>query len=155
MGTLHLRPLRCERARRWASLGLDAELSELERAMLARHLDSCADCARFAAEASGVAGALRDSSPELPSRALAPSLRRRDRPVTGPFLRVAAVVAVVVGAVGLAGGAERDGGTPPGSVDVATHAGLDTNDQLRDLRRRELRASADAITLRRDLLLPL
>jgi anti-sigma factor RsiW len=156
VGTLHFRPLRCERARRWASLGLDGELSELERAMLGRHLESCPDCARFAEETRALTGALRAAPALAPTRPLAPAARAQRR-LPAPFMRVAAVAAAVVGAIGLAGGAERAGGptTGRGGPEVAAHTGLDTDDQIRDLRMRELRASVDELTLRRDFLLPL
>ena len=37
----------CERAREWASLRLDDELSVLEEEILERHLDFCDACRRF------------------------------------------------------------------------------------------------------------
>ena len=37
----------CERAREWASLRLDDELSVLEEEILERHLDVCDACRRF------------------------------------------------------------------------------------------------------------
>jgi hypothetical protein len=37
----------CETAREWVSLRLDGELSELEEAMLRRHVSGCADCRTF------------------------------------------------------------------------------------------------------------
>src|SRR6266545_4622365 len=40
----------CDRARQAVSLGLDSELSQLERVLLERHLDRCAACAEFAAD---------------------------------------------------------------------------------------------------------
>jgi predicted anti-sigma-YlaC factor YlaD len=40
-----VRPLACERARVWASLRLDGELSELEAALLDAHLGRCEECA--------------------------------------------------------------------------------------------------------------
>jgi len=39
---------RCERARQWASLRLDGELSELEDALLEQHLEGCSSCSAFA-----------------------------------------------------------------------------------------------------------
>jgi predicted anti-sigma-YlaC factor YlaD len=40
----------CDRAAQWISLELDGELTELERAGLARHLDRCENCRRTSAE---------------------------------------------------------------------------------------------------------
>ena len=37
----------CETSREWVSLRLDGELSELEEAMLRRHVAGCADCRTF------------------------------------------------------------------------------------------------------------
>jgi ferric-dicitrate binding protein FerR (iron transport regulator) len=154
MATLHVRPLRCERARRWASLGPDDALSELERARLERHLDGCAECARFAAEVEALARVLRGAPLEAPPRSFAPAPRRRERRLVGA-VRAAAVAAVAVGALGLAGAAERDGRPPAARLDVAVHGGPDTTDQLRDLRRREVRDLPDTTTPWRELLLPL
>lgn len=39
-----VRPPACDRARTWASLRLDGELSELEGALLEAHLSRCVDC---------------------------------------------------------------------------------------------------------------
>jgi anti-sigma factor RsiW len=41
-------PVECERARARASLGLDGELSEVERVLLRAHVGRCADCAAYA-----------------------------------------------------------------------------------------------------------
>ncbi|MGH3049891.1 MAG: zf-HC2 domain-containing protein, partial [Gaiellaceae bacterium] len=38
----------CRRCRQWVSLHLDAELSELETALMQRHLRSCPGCRSFA-----------------------------------------------------------------------------------------------------------
>src|SRR4026208_1950882 len=39
----------CERAQAWASLELDGELSQIERALLATHVRGCAACAETVA----------------------------------------------------------------------------------------------------------
>jgi anti-sigma factor RsiW len=38
---------RCDRVRQWTSLRVDGELSELEGAVLERHLEGCAECRSF------------------------------------------------------------------------------------------------------------
>ena len=43
----------CARARFWASLRVDGELSELEGALLDAHLGRCADCSAYAAGVTG------------------------------------------------------------------------------------------------------
>ena len=48
----------CERARQWASLRLDGELSELENALLDAHLGRCQACSGFVREAESIAAAL-------------------------------------------------------------------------------------------------
>src|SRR3954454_20206074 len=50
---------RCDRARQWASLGLDGELSELERSLLAAHLERCPDCARVVGDVRAMTMRLR------------------------------------------------------------------------------------------------
>jgi len=67
---------RCGRARFWASLSLDGELSELEAALLDAHLAGCPGCraaARdFAAATAALRGArLRAAPPIRVSRAAA------------------------------------------------------------------------------------
>lgn len=58
----------CERARQWASLHLDGELSELEHALLDAHLERCASCSAFATGIQGLAAVMRAAPPEAPSR---------------------------------------------------------------------------------------
>jgi hypothetical protein len=49
----------CERATQWISLGLDDELSPLEQAALARHLDGCAPCRAISTDARSFTALLR------------------------------------------------------------------------------------------------
>lgn len=58
----------CERARQWASLHLDGELSELEHALLDAHLERCASCSEFAAGIRGLGAVMRAAPSEAPSR---------------------------------------------------------------------------------------
>jgi anti-sigma factor RsiW len=60
----------CERARARASLALDCELSQLERAQLCAHLDACASCSTFLAELREVTHELRAAALPAPSRPL-------------------------------------------------------------------------------------
>jgi predicted anti-sigma-YlaC factor YlaD len=57
----------CGRARAWASLRADDELSELESALLDAHLGRCAACRSFARGAEEVANALRAARLERPA----------------------------------------------------------------------------------------
>jgi predicted anti-sigma-YlaC factor YlaD len=84
----------CERSRRWVSLDLDGELSELERGLLDRHLRDCGECRRFAGDNARFTFALRSAAPEL-----AASLVRLP---AGPRRRRSAeFVAVVVAAAAM------------------------------------------------------
>ena len=66
----------CERAQAWASLELDGELSQLERALLATHLRGCAACAETVAGMRALTAALRDAPLEPLDR---PGVRRHGR----------------------------------------------------------------------------
>lgn len=119
MGTLHPRPLLCERTRGWASLALDGELSEFERALMQAHVDRCPDCARFVSDVGAVTQALRSTPPERLSHPV--SLPARAGRVRAGVLRLGAVAGVVVGALGLAGTLTIDPG-PPARADVEVRA---------------------------------
>lgn len=90
---------RCRRAREWASLRLDGELSELERLLLRRHLSRCDECRAFAASIAEATAVVRATPLEqtehslLPSAVVAPRTRRR--------VRLAAVTALVVVSAGV------------------------------------------------------
>jgi anti-sigma factor RsiW len=63
-------PQECERARARASLALDCELSQLERAHLRSHLDGCDSCATFVAELREVTHELRAAPLPAPLHSL-------------------------------------------------------------------------------------
>jgi predicted anti-sigma-YlaC factor YlaD len=65
-------PQDCERARAHASLALDCELSELERAWLRTHLADCESCDAFVAGLREVTHELRAAPLPEPSRPLLP-----------------------------------------------------------------------------------
>ena len=122
----------CERARAWASVRTDAELSELESALLASHLRRCDACRTFTAEIEGVAAALRSARLQRPVQRLAMPRRRRLGGVRA--LEVAVAVAVVVSAgtlAALSGPARTSAAGKP----VSMVAGIDSPDLLRALRR--------------------
>ena len=126
----------CERARAWASLRADSELSELESALLDAHLGRCNSCRAFAAGTESVAETLRAVPLERPSVALGPALHSGARRVW-QALRLTAAVAVVVAAGVIASASRPD--LPPAerasSKPVAMVAGIDSPDGLRELRR--------------------
>jgi anti-sigma factor RsiW len=77
MRTFVSRSCACDRARQAVSLHLDGELSQLERALLERHLDRCSACAEFAADASALTQELRVAPLVRLERPVALPLRRR------------------------------------------------------------------------------
>lgn len=77
MRTFVSRSWACDRARQAVSLHLDGELSQLERALLERHLDRCSACAEFAADASALTQELRVAQLVRLERPIELPLRRR------------------------------------------------------------------------------
>jgi predicted anti-sigma-YlaC factor YlaD len=129
----------CERARSWASLRVDDELSELESALLDAHLGRCQPCRAFARGAEEVAAALASARLERPAPlalllSVSRSVGRRRR--TARALRTAAaatlVAAVAAGAAAVGILTQR----PPGAATpVAMVASSDSLDRMRELRR--------------------
>jgi anti-sigma factor RsiW len=86
---------RCERARQWASLRIDGELSELEETLLEKHLEGCASCRAFAARLTAATEAVRGVPHERPQI----EYPRFERPVIRlPVGRRVAIVAVAAAA---------------------------------------------------------
>ncbi len=90
-------PRNCDRARAWASLRLDDEISELEDALLTAHLKRCAACREFEESVRGSVLMLRAQPVELIDNPVVVSGRRRLHVRPTAVARVAAVVAAVVG----------------------------------------------------------
>jgi hypothetical protein len=86
---------RCERAHQWSSLRLDGELSELEVALLEKHLDGCGECRAFDARLRSSAELLRTAPAEAPAFVFQVPARKR---AGVPLVRVLAVAAVVAAA---------------------------------------------------------
>ena len=91
----------CERARTWAALAPDGELSELERKLLETHVRRCAECGHFALEVAAVAAELRAAALQPLPRPLSVPIWHR-RPVYARFRAVGAAAAVAVMALGIA-----------------------------------------------------
>ena len=96
----------CERARLWVSVGIDGELSELERASLRSHVGRCAACAEFQQEAAALTRELR-AAPRLPvsiavgvdsGSTVVVELSRRRRATVRALQACAAAAAVAVAA---------------------------------------------------------
>lgn len=126
--------LMCERARRWSSLRVDGELSELESALLDNHLGRCSSCRAFARGAEGIAGLLSAARLERPAplALVVPRVRRRK-----PALQSFAIAAFVLCAslVMAAAGLTHRGGTVHAMKPVAMVTTVDTPNELRKLRR--------------------
>jgi hypothetical protein len=128
------RPHLCERARGWASLRADGELSELESALLDGHLDRCASCRSFAQGAENVAAALRSLRLERPSLLAPAHAGHGHRKTVLRTMKIAAAAAVVV-ATGLVASASGPGARAQTVKPVSMIAGVDSTDRLRELRR--------------------
>jgi anti-sigma factor RsiW len=89
---------RCDRAREYASLRLDGELSEFERVLLESHLDGCPSCSAFSADIAAVTGNLREAPLERPTIAVTLP-RRRFAALRG--LQASAAAAAIVSVVGI------------------------------------------------------
>jgi predicted anti-sigma-YlaC factor YlaD len=113
---------KCDRARDWASLELDGELSELERALLGAHLRRCEECAGFVARLDALTTVLRAHPLEVLERPLLTLGRpvARGRRVAIQVALAAALAGVAVGLGVLAGPliGRSDEPSPPLSEDV-------------------------------------
>jgi anti-sigma factor RsiW len=125
----------CERARFWASLRLDGELSELEGALLDAHVARCAGCHAVVEGFGASTTALRSATLERIAP-VAVDLPRSPRRV---LATVAAAVVVVVGVIagGFVGGQLLRDAAPAPHI-VAVVANFETPDQIRRLRRTTL-----------------
>jgi ferric-dicitrate binding protein FerR (iron transport regulator) len=122
----------CGRAKAWASLRTDGELSELESALLEAHLSRCESCTAFAEATVAVAAALRAAAPARPAPLVVahrPSARSGLR-----ALQVAAAALVVVSA-GIVAALTGPPGSAAAAKPVSMVASVESPDRLRQLRR--------------------
>ena len=91
----------CHRARAWAALAPDGELSELERKLLGAHLARCGACASFAVDVAAVTAELRAAGAEPLTRPVAIPVWRRRRSFAG-VRAVGAAAAIAAMTVGIA-----------------------------------------------------
>jgi predicted anti-sigma-YlaC factor YlaD len=140
------RAMLCDRTREWAALGLDAELSEVETAMMTSHLDRCQECRAFAADVAAITHELRSTPLEPPLRPIELATARRF-PMPRRHIQVAAAAALVVLATGLGSlyGTLRASGSPDQVLTPLVRAPMvgDADDTalLREIRLAELRPS--------------
>jgi predicted anti-sigma-YlaC factor YlaD len=93
----------CERARGWASLGLDGELSQVEQALLRAHVGRCARCAEFVTGVGALTQELRTTTLEHVVVDATPARRRSSGRRTLRLVAAAAVVVIAAGLGSLAG----------------------------------------------------
>jgi anti-sigma factor RsiW len=101
MPVYRLQPPACERAREWASLRLDGELSELEQALYRAHLDRCAACAEYAAAVAVTTERIRSAALQRLTGPIALPLRRRFAFPARALQAGTATAAALAAAVGL------------------------------------------------------
>lgn len=140
----------CERARAWAALAPDGELSELERRLLVAHVARCTACASFAAGVEALVEEVRAAPLEpVPAGTRAVAWRRRTIvPATRAAGRIASVAAAAAtGIIAFSLGAEtlgdveRSPAPAPILIEVTGTDVAQELDALRDARRAELLAS--------------
>jgi len=128
----------CSRARFWASLRLDDQLSELESALLDAHLRSCPSCRSFTNGAGQTTTDLRAAplEPHAPVSLSVPR-RRAGRPVVFAF------AATLIAAAAVAGGFVRNVLSPTSESSRAPRpvAVVASTFELNDQARREWSAS--------------
>jgi anti-sigma factor RsiW len=90
--------LLCQRVREQVSLQLDDELSQLERRMLAAHLERCPDCHEFAEEIVAFTEELRSAPLEVLER---PVVVTRPRRLAAVRLQAGVAAALAFAALGL------------------------------------------------------
>jgi len=116
MGMRWWRTNACERAMQWISLGLDGELSQLERAALERHLDGCARCRDASVEVDAFTRLLREAPLAELERPVVVAAPRRVGARTARRVAVSAALAGVAAAAALAGVLLPSGGANPRSA---------------------------------------
>jgi ferric-dicitrate binding protein FerR (iron transport regulator) len=126
----------CERARVWASLAPDGELSSFELRLLSAHVERCAHCRAFADDVSGLTELVRTTpSDEIRLPVTVPGRERLLRRRRAGVLSVAASAAVVAIAVSIGASSkvspQRDVPSAP-LVIIAT--GADDDDFEREYR---------------------
>ena len=130
----------CETARQCVSLRLDGELSELEEAMLRRHVAGCADCRTFEEATESFTTRLRSAPLEAPAPVFAPQLQaggRRRFIGVGAFAAALAAAAAVLFAPGLGSSpspsqlSELGSGTADVSLDAVSLATMRAGERAR------------------------
>jgi predicted anti-sigma-YlaC factor YlaD len=128
-------PAICERARAWASLRLDAELSEFEEALLTAHLRRCSACCEYEESVRGAVLALRDEPLVRLEHPVSVPSRRRSVLRPTALARAAALVALAVGiATVLNSQSTQRFHVTPGFQGPASSVGAASNGDLTQIR---------------------
>jgi hypothetical protein len=125
----------CARARFWASLRVDGELSELEGALLDAHLARCEECRVVAQGFAGAATMLRAAQPArlVP---VAVDIPRSPRRLLGLVAVAAVLLLGVIGGSLVRGQVANDAASAPRVIAIV--ASSETPDEFRQLRRAAL-----------------
>ena len=127
----------CARARFWASLRVDGELSELEGALLDAHLARCAHCAEFATGATLSTTWLREAQLERSAPITISVPKAAPRRAAAGVVAAAVVLATALVA-GFVHGTGTGGRTSALRPTVSIVSSVETPDELRRLRRTSL-----------------
>jgi predicted anti-sigma-YlaC factor YlaD len=125
---------RCDRAREYASLRLDGELSEFERALLDSHLERCPSCRAFAGDLVAVTERLRSAPLEAPQLTVTLP-RRRFAGVRGVQASAAAAAIMSVVGIGTLFGLLQSGATSTSASSQQLMPMAQERQQFQDLRR--------------------
>jgi anti-sigma factor RsiW len=134
---------RCERAREYASLALDGELSQFEHALLRAHLETCAGCRSYNGGLVATTERLRNAPLERLDRPI--SLPSRQR-VSFRSVQAGLAAALVVTAIGLGGLLSTLSSSD--SVRPVTQVSDDMSErrEMRDINRARLQEIATHVT---------
>jgi predicted anti-sigma-YlaC factor YlaD len=131
----------CDRARQWASIELDGELSTFEGVLLHAHLAGCASCREFHSGIGDFAAALRGAPDEQFEGVQLGRMRRRVSLRLAPAVAAMAVLAVGLGSISASShlGFGSGTATPPAaaSVDVSSQDAMNLH-TLRTLERMDI-----------------
>src|SRR5262245_41529743 len=137
MSVLPRPSLPCERAREWASLRLDGELSQLESAMLESHLARCAACSEAVSQTEAFTTALRTSPLEALRRPIA--IPRAAAAMRAARVTAAAAVMLVAAGLGSVFATSMPSSTTQHAATPRVSLADSDDRLLRDMRRDQLR----------------
>jgi predicted anti-sigma-YlaC factor YlaD len=123
-------PRGCDQIRECISRALDDELSELDRARLETHLESCGACRAFQAETAKITQTLRASALEQPTFGVILPRRRRAPLRVLQVGTAAAALALIAALSTIHGLGQRESG----GLSLAPNMGIDNSDVVVPIR---------------------